>query len=160
MRRVTCHNVEELLFDYADGAVGEPERSAIAVHLALCDTCRASLELVSGVRIAVREAPLEPSPHNRRSSSIEVDVFASARRRLRVGMVAAAVAAACVAAVALGLRYRAAAGDDLARAWAKGTRATAVQGAPSAEGVGPLTPSVDRAGTCALEAVPETALRL
>ena len=157
MRRVTCHNVEALLFDYADGAVDEPERAAIAVHLAICDGCRESAELVSGVRIAVRDAPLPPAPLKRKSVSIEVDRFAGAKRWLRSGAFATTAAAACAAA-ALGL-WLASAADDVTSAPILGSRAAAVPGAPSGEGAPDPAPTIDRAGHVAFELAPGTALR-
>lgn len=158
MRRVTCRSVEALLFDYADGAVGEPERSAVAVHLAICDSCRASAELVSGVRIAVREAPLAEAP-KRRSVSIEVDRFAPTRRRLLRGGLAACAAAACAAAVAFGLHPGATArgGDPIAEAAIAGNDADR----ETDRGTGSADPAleIDEAGHAAFEVSPGTALR-
>jgi len=159
MRRVTCSNVEELLFDYADGAVGEPERSAIAVHLAICDSCRASAALCSGVRIAVREAPLAPAPRLRTSPSIEADGFASARRRFRVGAIAAVAAAACVGVVWLGLGLGTAGGGPDTAASAVASRHAGTSITPNVGDATPIAPSIDRAGHVAFEVAPGTALR-
>jgi len=159
MRRVTCRNVEPLLFDYADGAVGEPERSAIAVHLAICDSCRASAALCSGVRVAVREAPLAPAPRLRSAPPIEVDRFAAARRRLRVGAIAAAVAAACIGALGLGLGLGAAGRGLDTAAPAVAWRHAVTSGTPGDGDAAPIAPSVDRAGHVAFEVAPGTALR-
>jgi tetratricopeptide (TPR) repeat protein len=87
MRRLTCRKVEELLFDYLDGALEEQERAAVAVHVAICDACRASAELCAGLAVAVKEAPLP-------------EARASGRGEIRPGLGPALRAALAVAAAA------------------------------------------------------------
>ena len=50
--RITCREVVELLSDYLDGELPEPERLRVAGHLAGCDGCTMVLdELRETVRL-------------------------------------------------------------------------------------------------------------
>ena len=60
MTNVTCKYVEENLDRLADGEMSEPERAQLEVHLAVCDSCRESAALWSGLEVAAAEAELEP----------------------------------------------------------------------------------------------------
>ena len=40
------HPAEDLLLDYASGAVSETDQLAMTMHLALCATCRESIDLL------------------------------------------------------------------------------------------------------------------
>ena len=58
MTRLSCTRVEEALFEFASGDLDEPTRSAIVVHLAICEDCRAALEICSGLSSAVSESAM------------------------------------------------------------------------------------------------------
>ena len=45
MTRLSCKRVEEALFEFAADELDESTRSAIVVHLANCENCRAALEI-------------------------------------------------------------------------------------------------------------------
>ena len=60
MTRLSCKRVEEALFDFANDALDESTRSAFVIHLAICEDCRAALEICSGLPAAVSESAMEP----------------------------------------------------------------------------------------------------
>ena len=60
MTRLSCKRVEEALFEFANDKLDESTRSAIVVHLAICENCRAALEICSGLPAAVSESAMEP----------------------------------------------------------------------------------------------------
>ena len=58
---ITHHQSDELLLDYASGALGEAWSLAVATHLALCPQSRRMLSQIEAVAGALLEsAPLEP----------------------------------------------------------------------------------------------------
>ncbi len=60
MTRLSCKRVEEALFDFSNNALEESTRSAIVIHLAICEDCRAALEICSGLSPAVSDSAMEP----------------------------------------------------------------------------------------------------
>jgi len=55
------HPVDELLFDYASGALNEPVALVVATHLALCPTCRHQVQALEEVGGLVLDG-IEPQP--------------------------------------------------------------------------------------------------
>ena len=43
----SCEDIREMLVDYADGALSEPEARVVAGHLADCSTCRTTVEALT-----------------------------------------------------------------------------------------------------------------
>lgn len=72
--RISHHQSEALLLDYATGALGEAWSLAIATHLALCPQCRQTLSDMEEVGGAVLEA-LSPAP-------VAADAFEAVLARL------------------------------------------------------------------------------
>ncbi|MBW2533772.1 MAG: zf-HC2 domain-containing protein, partial [Deltaproteobacteria bacterium] len=62
MKRVTCQQVEGILPEFAEGTLDEPQRAAVAVHLAVCESCREAELLLAEITTTVRTAELEPLP--------------------------------------------------------------------------------------------------
>jgi anti-sigma factor RsiW len=62
MDTLGCDRAEELFFDYREGQLGERDRRALETHLAACSRCRALLEAVDSVVVALRPAAeMEPA---------------------------------------------------------------------------------------------------
>ena len=58
-----CVDIEALLCDYVDGALGQPERAEVDTHIASCDACAELLaDSQSAVRFMSGVAPLEAPP--------------------------------------------------------------------------------------------------
>lgn len=55
------HPSEELLLDYATGALGEAWSIAVATHLALCPTCRKTVSFMEGIGGSLLDT-IDPAP--------------------------------------------------------------------------------------------------
>ncbi len=60
MTRLSCKRVEDALFEFVNDELDESMKSAIVIHLAICEDCRAALEICSGLPAAVSESAMEP----------------------------------------------------------------------------------------------------
>jgi anti-sigma factor RsiW len=61
-RMLDCARAEELLSDYHDGVLVDPERAEVQLHLATCDRCNELLNALAEVVSALRTAPdLDPA---------------------------------------------------------------------------------------------------
>lgn len=95
---------EDLLADYVDGTLTDPERAVVREHLAACETCREEVELASGALSTLSLLPEEPVPFG-----VTGPVLAEARRSVerrqpflqRIQWAAGLAAAACLLAVAV-----------------------------------------------------------
>jgi hypothetical protein len=100
------HPGDELLAAYVDGALPEPERSAVAAHLDACRSCREEVALAAHARRALRALPEEPVPAGTIEPVLrEVVAEIGGARRVRVvrWLSGAAVAAAVLAVLAIAL---------------------------------------------------------
>ncbi|HWO70133.1 MAG TPA: zf-HC2 domain-containing protein [Actinomycetota bacterium] len=99
------HPGDELLAAYVDGALTEPERSAVAAHLDACPACREEVGLAAQARGALRALPEEPVPLRVTGPVLREVRGADGDRRSRVvrWLSGAAVAAAVVAVLAVAL---------------------------------------------------------
>ncbi len=60
MSRFTCDEARRCVEACRAGSLGGDEAEALAVHLAICEPCRAEIELFEGVERALQGAPLPP----------------------------------------------------------------------------------------------------
>ncbi|MDY7077152.1 MAG: zf-HC2 domain-containing protein [Chloroflexota bacterium] len=62
MNRDDVHLSEETLNMYLDGELSAGERECVAVHLAVCDECRAEVTALQGLFTALEKLELAPAP--------------------------------------------------------------------------------------------------
>jgi len=107
MKQLTCKRVESILHEHLEGTLPEAERAAVEVHLAVCESCRASADLWSGISAAAKRADLGPvSPRLERSLaardwSLGPERPSAGRRVLLASLIAVPAAAAASLALLL-----------------------------------------------------------
>ena len=68
---MTCRQVVELMTDYLEGALSEPDRARFEEHIAGCDGCRAYLAQLSTTRKVLRKLADEPIPAGLQSELLD-----------------------------------------------------------------------------------------
>ncbi len=75
----TCAEVVELVSDYLDGALPEPEAQRVADHLAGCPGCTAYFEQVRATTAGLRQVSPDDLPPDLRASLL--DAFRESREK-------------------------------------------------------------------------------
>ncbi|MBI4278052.1 MAG: zf-HC2 domain-containing protein [Armatimonadetes bacterium] len=101
-----CHEIQDRLSGYVDGALPPGERAAVEAHLRECETCRATiadLEALKRLLVSTPPPPLPPGLSARIHSRLRVQRSASpgARRAPRRAWFVRRAASATAAAVLL-----------------------------------------------------------